>query len=414
MKLISDVVERLKLPPGKSDWIVFDDDLPGFGLRIREGGARTWLVQYRIGTKQRRLKLGTVNKLKPAEARQRARKALAKVDLGHDPQGEKLEAKAQAAETFGCLMELYLPQAGHTRKRPIKPRSRAEIERYLKVVWKPLHEMPVVRVDRKTIAGRLGEIAQSNGPIAANRAQDALSAMFSWAIGAGHVDQNPVLGVPKMGREERRDRVLTDEELKLVWRHAGDDEYGAILRLLILTGQRREEVGSLTWGELDLSKALWSIGPERTKNALRHEVPLSSQALAILETVPIREGRRLLFGASRGGFSSWSKAKQRLDRRWLQALREEHGDGIQEASLVPWRLHDIRRTVATRMADLGVLPHVIEAILNHVSGHKRGVAGTYNRSTYSGEKRTALTLWAEHVAALTGEGSKVVPLKRAG
>jgi integrase len=235
--------------------------------------------------------------------------------------------------------------------------------------------------------------------------------LFTWAIGEGMAHANPVVGTNKACEEVQRDRVLSDEEFRLVWLHAGDGDYGAILRLLILTGQRREEVGGMTWSEIDLSKALWSIGGERTKNGLPHEVPLSSQALLILEPMGRQEGRALVFGTGEGGFSGWSKAKQRLDGRLVEALREQHGP---KAELVPWRLHDIRRTVATRMADVGVLPHIVEAVLNHMSGAKRGVAGIYNRSTYSGEKRAALARWAEHVAALAGEGSKVVPLKRAG
>jgi integrase len=407
MKLTADRLHRLSLPPGKSDCIFFDDDLPGFGLRLRAGGARTFVVQYRVGTKQRRVKLGTPGKLSLAEARQLAKKALARVDLGHDVQGEKLELKAQAAETLGAVVELYLPHAGHTRQRPIKAGTRAAIERYLRVLWRPLHERPIAKLDRKTLRQRLAEIASVNGPIAANRAQDVLSSMFSFAIGAGYADSNPVLGIPKVGKEVARERVLSDEELRLVWFHAGDGDYGSALRLLLLTGQRREEVGAMTWGEIDLDKAVWSLGSERVKNGLQHQIPLSPQALAILKSIAKREGRALVFGRGEGGFSAWSDAKRRLDQRLLEVLQEERGPN---AGLVPWRLHDLRRTVATRMADLGVLPHVVEAVLKHVSGTKRGVAGTYNRSTYAPEKRAALNLWAERVAALTGEGGNVVSL----
>jgi integrase len=411
LKLTADRLHRLSLPVGKSDCIIFDDDLPGFGLRLRAGGARTFIVQYRIGTKQRRVKLGTPGKLSLAEARQLARKALARVDLGHDPQGEKVELKARAAETLGALVELYLPHAGHTRQRPIKASTRAHIDRYLKVLWRPLHERPVAKLDRKTLRQRLAEIASVNGPIAANRAQDALSAMFSFAIGAGYADQNPVLGVPKLGKEVARDRVLTDEELRLIWLHAGDGDYGAILRLLILTGQRREEVGGMLWQELDFEQGVWSLGSERVKNGVPHQIPLPPRALAILESIAKRKGRSLVFGSGEGNFSGWSDSKRRLDRRLNLALRQEHGPG---EKLVPWRVHDIRRTVATRMSDLGVPPHAVEAVLNHTSGTKRGIAGVYNRSTYSSEKRIALARWGEHVAALTGESGNVVPLKRTG
>lgn len=154
----------------------------------------------------------------------------------------------------------------------------------------------------------------------------------------------------------------------------------------------------MTWDEVDLASATWRIGGNRTKNARTHDVPLASQAVGILRTVERRDGRALVFGSRNGPFSGWSKAKASLDARMSAALGH---------APPPWRLHDIRRTVATRLADLGVLPHVIEAVLNHVSGHKAGVAGVYNRSTYAGEKRAALDLWASHVTGLVEAGREL-------
>ena len=202
----------------------------------------------------------------------------------------------------------------------------------------------------------------------------------------GFTDANPVVGTRKAVDEIARDRVLTDAELAAVWRNAGDADFGAIVRLLILTGQRREEVAAMTWDEVDLASATWRIGGDRTKNARSHYVPLASQAVGLLRTVERRDGRALVFGSRKGPFSGWSKAKASLDARMSAALGHP---------LPPWRLHDVRRTVATGLADLGALPHVIEAVLNHVSGHKAGVAGVYNRSVYATEKRAALDLWAE-------------------
>ena len=179
----------------------------------------------------------------------------------------------------------------------------------------------------------------------------------------------------------------------------GGGDYGAIVRLLILTGQRREEVGGMLQSEIDTAGALWRIGAERTKNGLPHEVPLSAPALAVLRGLRRRKDtgdeRDLVFGSRDGPFSGWSKAKSALDARLTGAL------GRVPAA---WRLHDIRRTVATGMADLGVQPHVIEAVLNHISGHKAGVAGVYNRSTYATEKRAALDMWADHVTTLGEAG----------
>ena len=406
MHLTKASVAKLSLPDGKSDLLVFDDDLAGFGLRLRAGGKRTWIAQYRLGTKQRRLSLGSTAAIDADEARKRAKAALSKVALGIDPQIEKNGARVQASVTVGSTAETYLSRWAETR---LKPNNFASECRYLRVHWSPLHEVAVQSVTRAMVAGRLGEIASTKGPYSANRARAALSAFYSWAIGEGLTDANPVVGTNKAIDEVSRDRVLTPEELSLVWRLAGEWDYGAIVRLLILTGQRREEVGGMLWSEIDLDKRFWRIDAERTKNGLAHDVPLSSPAVEMLRARE-RSGRALVFGSREGPFQGWSNAKSALDRRVLAKLRETGADG----ALKPWRLHDIRRTVATRMADLGVQPHVIEAVLNHISGHKAGVAGVYNRASYANEKRHALDLWGAHVADLAeGRESNIVPLRGA-
>jgi integrase len=161
----------------------------------------------------------------------------------------------------------------------------------------------------------------------------------------------------------------------------------------MLTGQRRDEVGGLRRSEISLDNALWSLPPRRTKNGRAHEVPLSAPALAIITAAMAASNRTVLFGYEERPFSGWSSAKAALEKRLKEA----------GTSIADWRLHDLRRTVATRMAEMGILPHVVEAILNHVSGHKAGVAGVYNRATYAREKREALNLWAEHVLGIVDQ-----------
>jgi integrase len=388
MRITKANADRVQLPPDKSETIVFDETLSGFGLRVRAGGKRTWIAQYRLGGKQRRVTIGTAETLDADEARRRARSVLAKVHLGTDPQLEKATARAQATVTLGSIVDSYL--ARHAAKR-LKPSTFTDVRRYLRQHWAPLLELPVRNVTRADVAARLARIADANGGYAANRARVALSAVYAWAIAEGVADANPVVGTRKPVEEVARDRLLTNNELAAVWHHAGDGDFGAIVRLLILSGQRREEVAAMTWEEIDLHNATWRIGADRTKNSRAHEVPLAAQTAEILATLERREGRSLLFGSRTGPFSGWSKAKASLDARVSTAL------GCAPA---PWRLHDIRRTVATRLADLGVLPHVIEAILNHISGHKAGVAGVYNRSSYAVEKRAALAMWAERLTDL--------------
>jgi integrase len=209
-------------------------------------------------------------------------------------------------------------------------------------------------------------------------------------MGEGLIEQNPVIGINKATEDVRRYHVVHDEELAAIWGACRDDEYGRIVRLLILTAQRREEVGGMRWAEIDETTATWTSPGERGKNGQPHEVPLSPPALQILREVPRRDRRALVFGSGADGYSGWSRAKTALDRRIAAS----------GAEVRPWRLHDLRRTAATRMAELGTLPHVVEAVLNHLSGHKAGVAGIYNRATCWQEKRDALVRWADHVLSL--------------
>jgi integrase len=403
MKLTKPSIERLALPPGKSEAIFFDDDVPGFGLRLRAGGSRTFIVQYALGGRQRRMTIGAAKILDAPKARQTARNLLAKVRLGHDPAADRAEARVRASdELLGDVVGRFLAR----QERRLRPRSYIDAKRYLEQYWKPLHSLHLARISRATVAARLGKIADGHGPVSADRARAALSSFFAWAIGEGLCDMNPVIGTNKhFDGAKSRDRVLADRELAIIWHALPDSDYGEIVKLLILTGQRREEIGALRRLEVDLEELVITLPPERTKNGRPHEVPLSKPALTILKSHPARVGRDFMFGDGprngndrQGGFQGWSKSKAALDK---------------QATIGPWRLHDVRRTVATRMAELGVQPHVIEAVLNHISGHKAGVAGVYNRSSYAAEKRAALELWGKHVQLLIdsekqSDGQRVV------
>ncbi len=382
VKLTDGSVASLKLPDGKAELLVFDETLAGFGIRIRAGGKRSWIAQYRIGQQQRRLSLGAVGVLDAAQARKRAKEVLARVGLGQDPQADKVAARAPKIRemTLSELVERYLPIA----ERKLKASTHAGVVLHLRRHWKPLHKYEIQNLERRHVAAELGKISEQSGPYGANRSRAALSTLFAWAIGEGLADSNPVIGTNKAIEEVARDRVLSPTELRLAWNCAGLGDYGAIVRLLILTGQRREEVGGMLWPEIDLEKALWSISADRTKNGLPHDVPLSPAAVELLSSLPRREDRDLVFGASDGPFQGWSNAKSALNDR----MKASSGGKFK-----PWRLHDIRRTVATRLGDQGVLPHVVEAILNHISGHRAGVAGIYNRAIYAAEKRAALDAW---------------------
>jgi integrase len=229
--------------------------------------------------------------------------------------------------------------------------------------------------------------------------------MFNWAMREGFdIPANPVFGTNRPAEPKSRQRVLTDGELAEIWFACRDDDHGRIIKLLALTGQRRDEIGGMRWSEIDEDKKLWTIPGFRTKNHREHIVPLSDSALVLVAASPRRTDRDYVFGdgprrngGDERGFSGWSKAKAALDQRILEVRQQTDP----KAKRLPWRLHDLRRTCATVMADrLGVLPYLVEAVLNHVSGHKAGVAGVYNRAQYEGEVRDALKRWAEHVKTI--------------
>jgi len=396
-------IAGLTLPASKTDHIEWDDTLPGFGLRLRSGGKATWIVQYRVGPKQRRSTIGDLRKLDPDAARREAKRRLGAVAIGRDPRGEQLAALAASRITLGSIADAYL----EFKRTKLRSSSLTAASLYLKSRFKPLRELPVNQVSRRDVAAQLNEIARTYGPTAARNARSTLSAAFSWAMREGYVDANPVIGTNKPGGSNSRDRVLDGGELAAVWRACeGAGEYGTIVRLLMLTAARREEIAGLRWSEIDLDRGTFRISGERTKNHRELVLLLPPVAMSIVEAIPRREGRELLFGEGAGPFSGWSAAKRLLDARIAAT----------GAPLAPWVLHDIRRSVATHMAEtLAIQPHVIEALLNHVSGHKAGVAGVYNRATYQNEIRAALALWADHVRWIVeGAAPRVVLLRPAG
>jgi integrase len=400
MKLNAQGVVAYRPPAGKSDHIVFDEDLPGFGLRYRDG-RKTWVFQYAFGTGESRVNarmtLGEYPALPAAKARETAQDLYAKVRLGQHPAADKKINRSDARNTFGRLVSGYLEY----KQSELRGRSYVEVERYLERYAKALHALPATAVDRKRVADLLDSIARHSGPVSANRARTSLSALFTWAMRKGLHDQNPVIAT-ETRKEKTRHRVLTNPELSTVWNTLGEGDYADILRLLILTGQRASEIADLRWSEIDFDQDLISLPPERTKNARPHEIPLSGAVREILKA-RTQSARDFVFGSGAGGFSGWTRCKERLDKRIEDKLGEP---------LPNWTIHDLRRTAATRMVDLGEGPHIVEAVLNHVSGHRVGIAGIYNRSLYKAEKAQALSKWATHVLAVAkGKKSNVTPIR---
>jgi integrase len=399
MKLTTKSVAAAALPPGRDDHVIWDDEMPGYGLRLRAGSGRirrTFIVQYRTGGRSRRLLLGSCDVLGADQARAAAKKALAEVALGGDPQGTKA-AQRRSDDTLRSTVDDYI----EIKRAAVRPNTFREIERYLRGPhFKTLHGRPLEQITRKDIAGCLTRIVAKNGSVTASRARSTLSAFYVWAIGNGLAETNPVVGTNRPEDGAPRARILSNAELVSIWNACHGRGYGHIIRLLTLLGARREEVGAMVWSEIDVDAGTWTIPGARTKNGREHVLPLPAAALAIIAEIERVPGREHLFGgAADRGFQYWSTSKLELDKR---------------AGVAGWTVHDLRRTAATRMADIGIAPHVIEAVLNHQSGHKKGPAGVYNRSTYTTEVKIALERWAAHVEALVaGREDNVVTLHRA-
>jgi integrase len=394
-KLDARTVAALTLADGKAEEFYWDDRLDRFGLRLRRSDdrvLRSWVVQYRRAGASRRMTIGS-GALTAEQARTAARKALAKVDLGEDPQADRSERRAKDRVSFAATVAEYIA----VKRDEVRSATLRLITGYLQrgSYFKALWAMPIDRITRKDVAAQLVRIARENGKPTAGQARSKLSAFFTWAIKMGLVEQNPVIGTAQPKPNPARDRVLSDAELVAIWMAAnGGDDFSRIIRLLILLPCRRAEVGGLTWSEIDLAAATWTIPAARTKNARTITLPLSASALRIIEQVARRAGRDHLFGRQHArGFSGWGKAKQMLDAK---------------LSIAAWNVHDLRRTCATRLSDLGTAPHVIEQILNHQSGHKAGVAGIYNRSSYEREVRAALLRWEDHIRTLLEGGARKV------
>jgi integrase len=382
LRLTDDVAHSTPLPAGKirdgklvpGETILFDGTLKGFGVRLREKGSRTWIVQTKIGTKQRRIKIGSAHVLTAAQARGEAVKILANATLGVDKAAERERAELDAANTFKIVAGRFLK----FKKGNVRPKSYEDFERYIGSRMKPLHDMPLTSITRAMLVSTLNQI---DAPVARNRARTAVTGFFSWAMREGYCETNPAIGAGTPATEPKRERVLTDREIAQVWRALGGGDYADIVRLLILTGCRREEIGGLQYAEIDLERRLIVLPSARTKNNKPHIIPLSPPAIEILEHY-FPSNRDFVFVDR----NSWGRRKRELNARLVD--------------MPAWHIHDLRHTFVTGLNDLGVQPHIVEAAVNHASGFRAGIAGRYNHSAYLQEKTEALDLWGRHVMSL--------------
>jgi len=296
-------------------WL-WDTEFKGFGARRQTDGIFYYL-RYRLNGLQRTKSLGRHGHLTPELARAQAKQRLGKIASGIDPFAE--EATARAAETFGGELERYLEQ----QQGKLKPRSFEEIKRHLAVYAGPLHRMRLGEINRRAIAVQLAEVEKESGIVSRNRLRSSLSAFFTWIIQEGFIEANPVIGTRKIDEGGSRERVLTQTELAQLWTTLGQSnstplgQFGDIVRLLILTGQRRNEIAALRWDEVDFDRAVITLPPARTKNNRTHELPLSPLALAILQRQPRRKGQEFVFPNRNGGPFDPEKARTFTIFHWM-------------------------------------------------------------------------------------------------
>lgn len=347
---------------------------PGFSLRVFPTGRKVFSVKYRYGLKQRRLPIGVHPRISLAEARNKALEALRLVDEGIDPAARRRQLSMTVESVCADFIEKYAK----------RNRSWRETERILQREFVSVHGQRDVReIKRHDIIDLMDGAIERGAAYQANRIHANLRRLFNWLMERNVVEASPVAGTKPPTREQPRDRVLADDEVRAVLRVCAKEPYpfGQFVPLLLATAQRRGEVSQLRWSQLDLDAKQWVIPAELAKNGKPHVVPLNDFALRVLSEIPRFADDQcdwVFTTTRRSPISGFSKA-----------LRHIHAQSNSKS----WRFHDLRRTAASGMARLGVAPHVVEKVLNHISGTISGVAAVYNRYGYDAERREALDKW---------------------
>jgi integrase len=364
---------------------IWDEKIPGFGVRISPSGVKTFVMMYYAAGAKRRHSIGRYPVKSLVEARRDALTILKKVADGEDPRGDiaqsrNLYAFEQVVDEF-----VRLHCARHNRANHAQETERLLRTRFV-ASWAGRDIRDIGRADVLRV---IDKAVEAGTPSLANHALAAIRKMLNWCIERGLLDANPCAHISRPSPLVSRERVLSDEEVGAVWLASRQlsTPFAQIVRLLMLTAQRRSEVAGMAWIEIDWSDRTWTIPSDRTKNKRVQTVPLSDLAIDILRGTPNLD-RHVVFparGNASNSPSGFSKMKRRLD---------------QLSGVSDWTLHDLRRTVATHMARSGVAPHVIERILNHSTGILGGVAGVYNRFQYLPEMRCALDAWSCKLASL--------------
>ncbi len=374
-----------ELTQGSLDVVYWDVNLPGFGLKVTPQGRKVFIVLYRTKDGFNRLRkytIGTYGQITLAIARVIAQKVLSDRNEGKDPAGDKRDLRRKiTADTVEDVVNEY--RLRHVNSIRSAVETNRIINREILSRWRAISIHAIARHDVLTV---LDEIVARGSPAAANRTFTVIRAMFNWAIGRGILEKSPCTGLSKPSQSNSSNRILSEDELHAIIYAARRTvrPYGAIVELLALLGQRRSEVSEMSWQEVDIDKKIWTIPESRAKNGRAHFVHLTPRAIEIIQAQPKTE--RLVFPSRSGNpFVEFSKMKILLDK---------------ECGVGGWVLHDLRRTVVSGMASLGVAPHVADKILNHQSGSISGVAAIYQRHEFLSERKAAMEIWDRHIAEL--------------
>jgi integrase len=364
-------IKRIPIP--KRDYLeLFDLGYPGLCIRVGNGGAKSFVLFHRVGGKLKRSTLGRWPRVSLAEAR----------DAWRAVHEGKPISTTSSTPLFEAVIDEWQRRDQGGNKQSSQYQVSRIVSRDLLPAWRG---KPIAEITKRDVIAVLDAIHDRGAPTLARQTHLHLNRFFNWTVERDIITANPMKGL-KRGEAKTRDRVLTDDELAKIWSAAPKiGLLGTAVRLLILTGARREEIGQLRWTEIK-GDAIHLDGG-RTKNGQPHIIPLSLAARSLLDAIPRIAGSDFVF--TNNGIKpivAWAAPKADLDDL---------------AGITDWRIHDLRRTVATGMQKLGVGLQVVEAVLGHVGGSRAGVVGVYQRHSFDAEKRAALEAWGNHVVALT-------------
>lgn len=409
--------------PGKADAYYWDTELKGFGLRVTPKGVRSYVLQYRMkGRPARRLTIGQHGVFTPAKARDEAERILLGVKQGLDPAEADKRKRMEAKVTFSGFLETFRDDCLKEEWADSWEEAHRTLERHALPFFK---DKPIASIDADDIAELMKSGKLPERRALARKVWAVLSRYFSFAVEQRRIDlaANPM----KVGRPPKtpkaRTRVLSPDEVIAAWQasYKIPDPFGAFVRLLFATLQRRNEVAGMPWAELDHERRVWIIAADRAKNDQEHVLPLNALALAELDRLGWKRKGLVLPNSAGGALNAFSKSKKALDALMLlklQKLADERADALGEerepVSLPRWTLHDIRRTGSTMLQALGVPIEAADRVLNHKSDEAaKGSRRAYFHWKYEAESREAMDRWSAHLTRLVAGEGNIVPLRGA-